>query len=74
MTARREGKPLLAMQAIVAGDTPRHVAAAAYRNAIARSLLAAGANVHAKNRRGAESLHYAVDGGPGSPASTRTSL
>jgi ankyrin repeat protein len=50
------------------GDTPLHVAAAAHRNAIARSLLAAGANVHAKNRRGAEPLHYAVDGGPGIPA------
>jgi ankyrin repeat protein len=31
-------------------------------------LLAAGANVHAKNRRGAEPLHYAADGLPGSRA------
>ena len=53
---------------VYAGDTPLHVAGAAYRNAIARLLLAAGANVHAKNRRGAEPLHYAVDGGPGNPA------
>jgi hypothetical protein len=35
-----------------AGDTPLHVAAAAYRNAIARSLLAAGANVqHGRHDR-----------------------
>jgi Ankyrin repeats (many copies) len=49
------------------GDTALHVAAAAYRNEIARKLIAAGADVRARNRRGAEPLHYAVDGGPGSP-------
>jgi ankyrin repeat protein len=53
---------------VYAGDTALHVAAAAYRYAIVRSLLAAGANVHAKNRRGAEPLHYVVDGGPRNPA------
>ena len=50
------------------GDTALHVAAAAYRHEIARKLIKAGANVHAKNRRGAEPLHYAADGGPGSPS------
>jgi hypothetical protein len=53
---------------VYAGDTALHIAAAAYRSAFARSLLAAGASVHVKNRRGAEPLHYAVDGGPGNPA------
>ena len=48
------------------GDTALHVAAAAYRDEIARKLIAAGANVRARNRRGAEPLHYAVDGAPGS--------
>jgi hypothetical protein len=48
------------------GDTALHVAAAAYREKIARKLIAAGGNVRAKNRRGAEPLHYAVDGAPGS--------
>jgi hypothetical protein len=48
------------------GDTALHVAAAAYRDEIVRKLIAAGANVRARNRRGAEPLHYAVDGGPGS--------
>ena len=53
---------------VYAGDTALHVAAAALRPTIARTLLNAGAHVHAKNRRGAEPLHYAVDGGPGNPA------
>jgi Ankyrin repeats (many copies)/Ankyrin repeats (3 copies) len=48
------------------GDTALHVAAAAYRHAIARKLIDAGAEVCARNRRGAEALHYAADGGPGS--------
>ena len=49
------------------GDTALHIVAAAYRHEIARELIAAGANVRARNRRGAEPLHYAVDGGPGAP-------
>jgi hypothetical protein len=52
---------------LYAGDTALHVAAAAYQHEIARKLITAGANVRARNRRGAEPLHYAVDGGPGSP-------
>jgi len=51
---------------VYAGDTALHVAAAAYESAIARDLLARGASVSAKNRRGAEPLHYACDGSPGS--------
>jgi ankyrin repeat protein len=50
------------------GDTALHVAAAAYRHEIARKLINAGANARARNRRGAEPLHYAADGGPGSPS------
>jgi hypothetical protein len=52
---------------LYAGDTALHVAAAAYQHEVARKLIEAGANVRARNRRGAEPLHYAVDGGPGSP-------
>jgi hypothetical protein len=48
------------------GDTALHVVAAAYQYPLARELIAAGANVSAKNRRCAEPLHYAVDGMPGS--------
>jgi|ERR1700722_2630553 hypothetical protein len=51
---------------IVAGDTALHVAAAAYRANIVRKLLDAGADVRAKNRRGAEPLHAAATGAPGS--------
>lgn len=48
------------------GDTALHIAAAAYRHQLVGKLIAAGANVRARNRRGAEPLHYAADGGPGS--------
>jgi hypothetical protein len=50
---------------VYAGDTALHVAAAAHRPALARALLAQGADVRARNRRGAEPLHYAADGWPG---------
>lgn len=49
-----------------AGDTALHLAAAAYATDIARQLVSLGANVHARNRRGAEPLHYAADGNPDS--------
>jgi len=52
---------------VYAGDTALHVAAAAYRCEIARKLIASGADVRARNRRGAEPLHYAADGAPGAP-------
>jgi ankyrin repeat protein len=44
-----------------------HVAAAAYQTAWVEKLLALGADVHARNRRGAEPLHCAAVGIPGSP-------
>jgi hypothetical protein len=47
------------------GDTALHMAAAAYRIRIVDELITRGADIRAKNRRGAEPLHYAVDGGPG---------
>jgi Ankyrin repeats (many copies) len=50
---------------IYAGDTALHIAAAAYQTEIVRKLLAAGADVHARNRRGQESLHAAASGSPG---------
>ena len=48
-----------------AGDTALHVAAAAHHRGLAESLVARGAAVRARNRRGAEPLHYAADGRPG---------
>jgi hypothetical protein len=53
---------------VYAGDTPLHIAAAAYETGIAEELVSRGANVRARNRRGAEPLHYAADGIPGSDA------
>jgi hypothetical protein len=50
-----------------AGHTALHVAAAAYDDELARELIAAGADLRARNRRGAEPLHEAVRGGPSSP-------
>ena len=66
----REGAGLLEEigHYVYKGDTALHVAAAAYRLAIVSRLLKEGPNVRARNRRGAEPLHYAADGGPGSPS------
>jgi hypothetical protein len=50
------------------GDTALHIAASAYQLHIAVELIASGADVRAKNRRGAVPLHYAADGVPGSRA------
>lgn len=46
---------------IYAGDTALHMAAAAFQWQIAKLLVARGADCHAKNRRGAQPLHYAAD-------------
>ena len=50
---------------VYAGDTVLHVAAAAHRRELAEPLVTRGADVRARNRRGAEPLHYAADGSPG---------
>lgn len=47
------------------GDTALHVAAAAYQGEFAERLVKRGADVRARNWRGAEPLHYAADGRPG---------
>jgi ankyrin repeat protein len=46
---------------LYAGDTALHVAAAGFREKIVVQLLAAGADFTARNRRGAQPLHYACD-------------
>ncbi|HEY4611142.1 MAG TPA: ankyrin repeat domain-containing protein [Ilumatobacteraceae bacterium] len=51
---------------VYAGDTLLHAAAFTYDVETARAFVSAGADVHAKNRRGAEPLHSAVMGSPGS--------
>jgi hypothetical protein len=50
------------------GDTALHVAAAAFRRPVAQLLVAHGADCRARNRRGAEPLHYAADANHRDPA------
>jgi ankyrin repeat protein len=47
---------------IYGGDTALHMAAAAFSRPVAKLLVSYGANCRARNRRGAEPLHYAADG------------
>ena len=53
---------------VYGGDTALHVAAAAFSRPIAELLVARGAKCRAKNRRGAEPLHYAADANHWDPA------
>jgi ankyrin repeat protein len=50
------------------GDTALHAAAFSYDAEMARELVRRGADVRARNRRGAEPLHAAVIGTPASPS------
>jgi hypothetical protein len=52
---------------VYAGDTALHIAAAAHSEDLARRFLDLGADPRARNRHGAEPLHYAADGAPGVP-------
>ena len=56
---------------VYAGDTALHVAGAACRPTTTTSLIARGADVGARNRRGAEPLHYAADGYTPDPGAQR---
>jgi hypothetical protein len=47
------------------GDTALHAASFSYDTEMARRLIARGADIRARNRRGAEPLHAAMTGGPG---------
>ena len=51
-----------------AGDTALHMAAAAFRRPVAELLVAHGAEWRARNRRGAQPLHYAADANRWDPA------
>lgn len=50
------------------GDTALHIAAAAFRRPVAERLVAHGADCRARNRRGAEPLHYAADANHWNPS------
>jgi ankyrin repeat protein len=53
---------------VYAGDTALHIAAAGFRFEVAQLLIEHGASCAAKNRRGAEPLHYASDCNTWNPA------
>jgi hypothetical protein len=59
---------------LFAGDTPLHAAAASYRRDTAGLLIELGADIAARNRRGAQPLHYAADGGPGVRAEAQAEI
>ncbi len=46
---------------LYAGDTALHMAAAGFRTKIVRNLIDLGADCSARNRHGAQPLHYAAD-------------
>src|SRR5438552_18885711 len=53
---------------LYAGDTALHMAAAAFRRPVAELLVAYQADCRARNRRGAEPLHYAADANHWNPS------
>ena len=57
---------------VYAGDTALHMSAAAHAPDLVRALVDAGADVDAVNRRGAQPLHYAVDGSRDAAAQSDT--
>src|SRR5437763_15979663 len=76
--ATRQGAPDFFFTEIAhylyAGDTALHLAAAAFRRLAAELLVAHGADFHAKNRRGAQTLHYAADATHWPPAAQAATI
>jgi hypothetical protein len=59
---------------LYAGDTALHMAAAGFKCEIAQDLIDRGADCSAKNRRGAEPLHYAADSNIWNPAAQAATI
>jgi ankyrin repeat protein len=59
---------------LYAGDTALHMAAAAFQREVAQLLVAHGADCRARNRRGAQPLHYAADANRWEPAAQAETL
>src|SRR3954454_6368414 len=57
-----------------AGDTALHMAAAAHTCEIAQALINKGHDCFAKNRRGAQPLHYAADANAGKPTAQAATI
>jgi ankyrin repeat protein len=56
------------------GDTALHMAAAAFNRRAAELLIRHGADCGARNRRGAEPLHYAADANHWDPAAQKSTI
>jgi len=69
-TARSEAEYFVeaATHQLYEGDTALHMAAAAFQRGIVEVLIRHGADSRARNRRGAEPLHYATDTNHSAPA------
>ena len=59
---------------LFAGDTALHMAAAAFQRPVAELLVRSGADCCARNRRGAEPLHYAADANRWKPAAQKDTI
>jgi Ankyrin repeats (many copies) len=59
---------------LYAGDTALHMAAAGFKYEITQDLIDRGADCSAKNRRGAEPLHYAADSNIWNPAAQAATI
>jgi ankyrin repeat protein len=57
-----------------AGDTALHMAAAGFKHEIAQTLIDRGADCSARNRRGAEPLHYAADANVWNPTAQTATI
>jgi hypothetical protein len=56
------------------GDTALHMAAAGFKHEIAQALIDRGADCSARNRRGAEPLHYAADANVWNPTAQAATI
>jgi len=57
-----------------AGDTALHMAAASFQHGIVQTLIDRGADCSARNRRGAQPLHYAADSNVWKPAAQAATI
>jgi len=57
-----------------AGDTALHMAAASFQHGIVQALIDRGADCSARNRRGAQPLHYAADSNVWKPAAQAATI
>ena len=76
--ATRNGSDAYFFEAIAhymyAGDTALHMAAASFQHEIVQALIDRGADCSARNRRGAQPLHYAADSNVWNPVAQAATI